>query len=152
MTRTTTSRHRVGISRHTCGEPIIIGYAVKARGNWNFEPAVRGRHRGRAVTRFLADCLPRWLGPVERLTFIAGKWTITYAPPPIPVRAFDWQFVSADYDAETFSDGTTSDNGLCGAAASPDACLDEIAEREESSRAEIRDAFRRSLDLEKGVS
>lgn len=61
-----------------------------------------------------------------------GPWTISYDPPPIPVRNCDWHFTHEDYDAsyEGEEDGYVS-NGLGGRAASVEACKREIADIEE---------------------
>ena len=59
-----------------------------------------------------------------------GAWTIYRDPPPIPTRSFDWHFIHADYDAEQFSDGSFSDNGLSGQGASPEDCIAQIKEIE----------------------
>lgn len=69
---------------------------------------------------------------VRLLEFKVGPWTVHYDPPPIPVRDCDWHFIHADYDAsyEGEEDGYVS-NGLGGSAASPEACLREIADMEE---------------------
>jgi hypothetical protein len=54
-------------------------------------------------------------------------WTISYDPPPIPVRDCDWQFVHPNFDAswEGEEDGYVS-NGLCGYAPSLEAARAEI--------------------------
>jgi hypothetical protein len=59
-----------------------------------------------------------------------GSWLIYFDPPPIPTRAFDWHFVHDDYDAEQFSDGSVSDNGLRGDGTSVEDCINQIAEIE----------------------
>lgn len=66
----------------------------------------------------------------QRITY--GEWTITYDPPPIPVRTMDWSFVHSNFDAsyEGEEDGWVG-NGLCGSAESVEACKREIAEIEE---------------------
>lgn len=55
-----------------------------------------------------------------------GSYTITYDPPPIPIRTFDWQFVHDDFDG---ADDSTDNR--CGAAASVEACIAEIRELED---------------------
>lgn len=68
---------------------------------------------------------------VRLVQFRAGPWRVTYDPPPIPVRDLDWHFLHDDYDADWQGeeDGYVG-NGLCGEAATPKACLAEIAEIE----------------------
>ena len=39
-------------------------------------------------------------------------WDISYAPPPIPVRSFDWTATHKDYEA-WMEDGDWQHNGLC---------------------------------------
>ena len=56
------------------------------------------------------------------MTCQLNGWTISYNPPPIPDRRWDWSFVHKDYDAD--DDG---DNGLGGCAGSVEECLNEIA-------------------------
>lgn len=62
-------------------------------------------------------------------------YTITYSPPPIPDRRWDWQWQSDNFDAEQESDGAWRSNGLCGQSSSLEqakADIDEqIAEIEE---------------------
>jgi hypothetical protein len=125
-----TSLHRVGISLNATGEPVI-GDICRLRGKWRFWPRASSRLPDSSVASAeIAKCLPHWLDGVEHLTFITGPWTIWYAPPPIPTRSHDWHFSHANYDAEQFSDGSTSDNGLCGDGASVEDCLAQIAEIE----------------------
>lgn len=45
-------------------------------------------------------------------------YTISYDPPPIPIRTMDWHWCSENFDAEQESDGTWHSNGLCGHSAS----------------------------------
>ena len=54
-------------------------------------------------------------------------WTISYDPPPIPIRDFDWTATHPDYDAsyEGPEDGWV-DNGLKASARTRDALLEEI--------------------------
>lgn len=61
-----------------------------------------------------------------------GPWTISYDPPPIPIRTMDWHFAHRDYDAsyEGEEDGWV-DNGLGGHEASVEACKLAIREIEE---------------------
>lgn len=60
-----------------------------------------------------------------------GKWTISYDPPPIPVRDCDYAFSHDDFDAsyEGEEDGWVG-NGLCGRGASVADCLEQIADIE----------------------
>lgn len=97
------SRHQI-FRAHTG-----FDYALRTRGCW--------------------DCLGLRVALVE---FGVGPWTVRYDPPPIPARNCDWQFTHADFDAsyEGVENGWAG-NGLSGAAASPDACLREIADIEE---------------------
>jgi hypothetical protein len=69
----------------------------------------------------------RYLGPGR---YQYGEWSISYDPPPIPVRTQDWSFTHRDYDAsyEGPEDGWVS-NGLGGRAASLDEAITEINER-----------------------
>jgi hypothetical protein len=53
---------------------------------------------------------------------IPEGWYIEYAPPPIPLRQFDYEYWHDSYDGE---------NGLCGMAASVNAAIEEIEEIEE---------------------
>jgi hypothetical protein len=57
-----------------------------------------------------------------------GQWTITYDPPPIPIRDCDYRFSHDDFDAsyEGEEDGWVG-NGLSGTAPSLMAALAEIA-------------------------
>lgn len=41
-------------------------------------------------------------------------YSISYSPPPIPDRRFDWCWTSDNFDAEQESDGTWHSNGLQG--------------------------------------
>ena len=52
-------------------------------------------------------------------------WTISYDPPPIPCRNFDWQAFHPDYDAE-WGEDCWQDNGLSAAAATREALCEEI--------------------------
>lgn len=54
-------------------------------------------------------------------------WTISYDPPPIPIRSFDWTGTSPDFDAsyEGEEDGWVS-NGQQVSAGSRDALIAEI--------------------------
>ncbi len=54
-------------------------------------------------------------------------WTISYDPPPIPIRDFDWSATHPDYDAsyEGPEDGWV-DNGLKVSADTRDALIAEI--------------------------
>ncbi len=52
-------------------------------------------------------------------------WTISYDPPPIPIRDFDWQAVGPNYDAWT-EDGEWTDNGQKAAAPTYSALIKEI--------------------------
>lgn len=38
-------------------------------------------------------------------------WTISYDPPPIPARRFDWRATGPNYDAWTEGEGEWRDNG-----------------------------------------
>ena len=55
---------------------------------------------------------------------ILGDWTISYNPPPIPIRCHDYQFVHDNYD------GADGGNGLCGTAPSVIDAIDQIREIE----------------------
>lgn len=59
-------------------------------------------------------------------------WTISYDPPPIPVRDMDWHFIHPDFDAswEGEEDGYVS-NGLAGYGASVEDCKAQIDDIEE---------------------
>jgi hypothetical protein len=59
-------------------------------------------------------------------------WTISYDPPPIPVRDCDWQFSHPDFDAsyEGPEDGWVG-NGLCGSGASVEDCKAQIDDMED---------------------
>ena len=52
-------------------------------------------------------------------------WTISYDPPPIPIRSFDWQAYGPNYDAWT-DDGDWTDNGEKAAAGTRDELIAEI--------------------------
>lgn len=52
-----------------------------------------------------------------------GPWTITFDPPPIPIRTLDWEWFHDDYDGPP--------DWRCGRAASVEDALAEIAERED---------------------
>ena len=49
-------------------------------------------------------------------------WTISYNPPPIPTRLFDYNFSHIDYDLE---------NDLCGLGVSIADCIRQIEELEQ---------------------
>ena len=53
---------------------------------------------------------------------IPNGWTVSYNPPPIPLRGFDYDFSHVDYDG---------DNELCGVGASVDDCIRQIEELEQ---------------------
>ena len=40
------------------------------------------------------------------------RWEISYAPPPIPIRSFDWTAIHPDYEAWT-DEGEWTSNDLC---------------------------------------
>ena len=63
-------------------------------------------------------------------------WSISYDPPPIPVRDMDWHFVHPDFDAswEGEEDGYVS-NGLAGHGASVEDCRAQIDDIEEERTA-----------------
>jgi hypothetical protein len=67
------------------------------------------------------------------MTEVYRGYQISYCPPPIPDRRFDWSWCSENYDAWT-DDGDWRDNGLAGHSASLEEAkrdIDEqIAERE----------------------
>lgn len=54
-------------------------------------------------------------------------WTISYDPPPIPIRDFDWQAYGPNYDAswEGYEDGWV-DNGEKAAAGTRAELIEEI--------------------------
>jgi hypothetical protein len=52
-------------------------------------------------------------------------WSISYDPPPIPIRDFDWRATHPDYDASC-EDGEWTDNGMKVEARTRDALLAEI--------------------------
>lgn len=84
----------------------------------------------------------RSLGLTVRLLKVKlGKWTVEYAPPPIPVRDCDWHFTHEDYDAsyEGEEDGWV-DNGLGGHGASVEDCKAQIAEIEEDKGMALTEA------------
>lgn len=56
-------------------------------------------------------------------------WEISYNPPPVPVRSFDWIAVHPDYEAWT-EDGDWTSNGLCLHAPNREELIVEIDERE----------------------
>lgn len=56
-------------------------------------------------------------------------YTISYDPPPIPDRRWDWQWSSENFDAEQESDGTWHSNGLCGQSASLEQAKADIDEQ-----------------------
>lgn len=60
-----------------------------------------------------------------------GKWTISYDPPPIPVRDMDYQGVHDDFDgAPTYSDGSCTDR-RCVRGSSVEDVLEQIRDLEE---------------------
>lgn len=61
-------------------------------------------------------------------------WHITYDPPPIPDRRFDWRAVHRDYDAWSDGDGW-QDNGLKCEATSYRELIDTIDKIEDQERA-----------------
>jgi hypothetical protein len=71
---------------------------------------------------------PIWDAMVKAAGEMYRGFHIYYDPPPIPTRAHDWHFVSDNYDAESFSDGSHSDNGLCGDGPTMESCVDQIDE------------------------
>lgn len=82
-----------------------------------------------------ADAEPSAARSPQRLadgSFRYGEWRIHYDPPPIPIRTMDWHFVHDNFDAswEGEEDGWVG-NGLCGSAASLEACKAEIDELED---------------------
>jgi hypothetical protein len=66
---------------------------------------------------------------------IYKNWEISYNPPPIPVRDFDWVAMHPDYEAWT-EEGIWVSNNLCLHAANREELLAEIEEWE----AEMADA------------
>ena len=54
--------------------------------------------------------------------FVPKGWTISYNPPPIPMRDFDYDFSHVDYDG---------DSELCGVGASVGDCIRQIEELEQ---------------------
>lgn len=52
------------------------------------------------------------------------NYTITYDPPPIPLRQFDYLWAHIDYDGP--------EDPRCGRAASPEACMEAIKELEDA--------------------
>ena len=55
-------------------------------------------------------------------------YTITYDPPPIPDRQFDWSWIHENYDAWT-DDGIWHNNGCAGQSASLEAAKVDIDEQ-----------------------
>jgi hypothetical protein len=55
-------------------------------------------------------------------------YTITYDPPPIPIRTMDWSWCSDNYDAWT-DDGEWTSNGLAGHSASLEEAKRDIDEQ-----------------------
>lgn len=56
-------------------------------------------------------------------------YTITFDPPPIPIRSMDWHWASENFDAEQESDGTWTSNGLAGHSASLEEAKADIDEQ-----------------------
>ena len=56
------------------------------------------------------------------------NYIITYDPPPIPTRQFDYQFVHDDYDG-----ADDANDRRAGHAESPDACRSAIDEIEDDA-------------------
>lgn len=52
------------------------------------------------------------------------NYTITYDPPPIPIRTFDYLWSHVDYDGP--------EDPRCGRASSHEACVEDIKELEET--------------------
>ena len=52
-------------------------------------------------------------------------YTLSYDPPPVPTRQFDWHFAHEDYDGAPDSMDTR-----CGSAASPEEALNQIIDVE----------------------
>lgn len=61
-----------------------------------------------------------------------GPWTITFDPPPIPNRCFDWQYRHDDYDGA--DDSLDNRHGHC---ATFEECLGEIIEFKAEQCAEL---------------
>lgn len=60
------------------------------------------------------------------LSRIYRGWTISYDPPPIPTRSFDWRATGPDYDAWTEGEGEWRDNGHKVDAPTREALITEI--------------------------
>ena len=92
---------------------IALTNESHARG-WRIVCSILGK--GVGVDRYL----------MGRLANPYRGYSISYDPPPVPGRQFDWQYVHKDYDgAEDAGDNRA------GSAASWDACLSEIDDLED---------------------
>lgn len=51
------------------------------------------------MTGNLHPIFSKALGPFAPMTDTYRGWTISYDPPPIPIRDFDWRATGPNYDA-----------------------------------------------------